>query len=177
MQDMPRKRVETGQPFADPLFSSRICVGLQFAVRELHRGFRHYLVFRASLEASHREAKLHSANLGLRFLLELAALAGLALWAAGFASGPIRFVLAAAAVLVAGVLWTVFAVPDDPSRSGTAPVPVPGAVRLLLEFAILFGGAWGFRAAGFTDFAIVLAGLIVVHYALWTERIVWLLRQ
>ncbi len=120
---------------------------------------------------------MHAANVVLRFFLELAALAGLALWAGSVAGGPWRFVLGAAAVVLAGVLWTVFAVPDDPSRSGNAPVPVPGAVRLVLEWGILFAGAWGFHAAGFTWVGIALAGLVAVHYLLWTERIAWLLQQ
>ncbi|MFQ6227417.1 DUF2568 domain-containing protein [Nocardia sp. NPDC002869] len=43
--------------------------------------------------------------------------------------------------VIAATAWGVIAVPDDPSRSGAAPVAVPGAIRLLVEFAVLFGGA------------------------------------
>ena len=118
---------------------------------------------------------MHAVNLALRFALEIAALWGIAVCAASFADGWMRYVLAALAVVAAAALWGVFAVPDDPSRSGRAPVPVPGAVRLALEFAVLFGGAAAFWLVGRESVALVLAGLVVVHYALWPGRIAWLL--
>ena len=94
---------------------------------------------------------MNAANLGLRFLLELAALAGFALWAWQAPYGiPLRVLLAATAVVVLMTLWAVFAVPGDPSRSGNAPVPVPGALRLALELLVLFGGAWAFHAGGYS---------------------------
>lgn len=117
------------------------------------------------------------ANLGLRFVLELAALAGIADFAWRLASGPWRIVLAAGAVAAAAALWTVFAVPGDPSRSGHAPVAVPGVVRLALEWLILFGGAWAFQLAGNTLIGIALACAVVLHYLFSAERIIWLLRQ
>jgi hypothetical protein len=86
---------------------------------------------------------MNAANLILRFLLELAALVGFATLAWLSVSGWWRFVVALLVVLIAMALWGVFAVPDDPSRSGNAPVPVPGAVRLVLELTILLGGAYG----------------------------------
>lgn len=116
-------------------------------------------------------------NLALRFLLELAALAGLATYAWGLASGPLRFVCVVAAVGGAAAIWTVFAVPDDPSRSGHAPVPVPGIVRLCLEWGVLFGGALAFHAVGLSAVGLALALLVVVHYALSADRLVWLLAQ
>ena len=73
-------------------------------------------------------------NLSLRFGLELAALAGIGLWASQMASGLWRIAAVAIAIALSMTLWTVFAVPDDPSRSGNAPVPVPGALRLALEW-------------------------------------------
>ncbi|MDF2388345.1 YrdB family protein, partial [Nostoc ellipsosporum NOK] len=79
--------------------------------------------------------------------------------------------------LIAAILWGVFAVPGDPSRSGRAPMPVPGAVRLVLEFIILFGGAAGFHLAGHAATAIVMAVLIAISYAFSLDRLAWLLRQ
>lgn len=116
-------------------------------------------------------------NLALRFLLEMAALAGLATYAWGFASGLLRFVCVIAAVAGAAAIWTVFAVPGDPSRSGHAPVPVPGIVRLGLELVVLLGGALAFRAAGLSWIGMALALLVAIHYALSTDRLVWLLAQ
>lgn len=116
-------------------------------------------------------------NLALRFLLELAALAGLATYAWGLTSGLLRFVVAIAVVTGAAAIWTIFAVPGDPSRSGHAPVPVRGIVRLGLELVVLFGGALAFYAAGLSSAGVALALLVAIHYALSTDRLVWLLAQ
>lgn len=120
---------------------------------------------------------MHATNLALRLLLELTALSGLTILAWNLTEGLWRYVAAFAAFILIGALWGTFAVPDDPSRSGNAPVPVPGALRLLLEFAILFGGAWALHAAGFAWAGPSISLLIIVHYLLWTDRIVWLLQQ
>ena len=120
---------------------------------------------------------MHSANLILRFLLELAALSGFAVLAWNLTEGVGRFVAVVIIVALVGAIWATFAVPDDPSRSGNAPVPVPGALRLCLEFAVLFGGAWAFHASGHTWVGLSICALIVVHYLWWAERIAWLLQQ
>ena len=75
------------------------------------------------------------------------------------------------------LIWGVFNVPGDPSRSGAAPVPVPGVVRLLLELAILVGGAFALWLSGYRAASIILAVLIVAHYLLSIDRIAWLLRR
>ncbi|WP_457155708.1 YrdB family protein [Mesorhizobium sp. P5_C1] len=116
-------------------------------------------------------------NLTLRFLLELAALLGFGLSGWGLSDGLWRWLLALALPLIAAALWGTFAVLDDPSRSGRAPVPVPGAVRLVLELTILFGGAVGFYVAGYTTTGIILALLIVISYAFSLDRLGWLLKQ
>lgn len=120
---------------------------------------------------------MKEANLVLRFLLELAALAGLGAWAWHAAAGWWRIAFSLLIILVVTALWGIFAVPNDPSRSGAAPVPVPGALRLLLELTILFGGAYAWHLGGHALIAIVSAALIALHYALSFDRIVWLLRQ
>lgn len=116
-------------------------------------------------------------NLTLRFLLELAALLGLGIAGWHLSDGWWRWVLALALPLVAAVLWGTFAVLNDPSRSGRAPVPVPGTVRLALELIILFGGAAGFYAAGYTTTGIIVALLIAISYAFSLDRLGWLLKQ
>lgn len=120
---------------------------------------------------------MHPANLALRFLLELAALAGFAVFAWNWASGVWRYLAAATLVVVIGVLWTTFAVPGDPSRSGHAPVPVSGTVRLVLELLVLFGGAVALFLAGHTWTALLLGALIALHYGISIERLAWLLNQ
>jgi hypothetical protein len=114
-------------------------------------------------------------NLGLRFLLEVACLIGIG-WAAwNLTTPPWRWVLVILVPLTAAAAWGVFAVPDDPSRSGNAPVRVPGSVRLVVEFIVLGAGVAGFALSGRPTIAAVLAGLLLIHYAWSYERIVWLL--
>jgi hypothetical protein len=120
---------------------------------------------------------MHTANLILRFLLELVALAGFATLAWGRTEGIWRFAAAVAVIVLIGAIWATFAVPDDPSRSGNAPVPIPGGLRLILEFAILLGGAWAFHLAGHSWVGLSIVTFVVVHYSLWIDRIVWLLQR
>lgn len=120
---------------------------------------------------------LHPLNLALRFLLEVAALVALAYWGFSQHAGFWRFVIGLGSPLVAAVLWGTFAVPNDRSRSGKAPVPVPGVVRLLLELTFFGLAAWALYDAGKPMLALVLAGVTAVHYVLSYDRVNWLVRQ
>lgn len=117
----------------------------------------------------------HPLNLTVRFLLELSALFVLGMWGWQLREDGLRFVLAIGIPLLLAVLWGVFAVPNDPSRSGKAPVPVPGWLRLLLELAF-FGLAVGALAdLGYSIAAWLLGLLVFVHYLVSYDRIRWLL--
>ncbi|MEV6526168.1 YrdB family protein [Longispora sp. NPDC051575] len=116
-------------------------------------------------------------NLALRLCLELAALVGFG-WAGWhLADGTLALVLAIVGPLVGATLWGVFAVPGDPSRSGNAPVSVPGIVRLLIELLVLFGGSMAFVLAGAPLVGWVLVALNVLHMAFAIPRLRWLVRQ
>lgn len=80
-------------------------------------------------------------------------------------------ILAAAGIVV----WGVFNVPGDRSRSGKAPVPVPGPVRLILELVVLGVGGVGWWLSGPVGFAWGYTIVLVVHYALSWDRLGWLL--
>ena len=99
-------------------------------------------------------------NLLLRFLLEITALISLGMWGRSLSDGDVGIFLM---ILV-------------PSRSGKAPVPVPGWVRLTLELVFFAGSAWALSGSN------VLAGfgfgiLVILHYLFSLDRIKWLLRQ
>lgn len=111
-------------------------------------------------------------NLVLRFVLEVACLIGIAV--AGWRVAPAVGV--GGAVTVAAV-WGVFAVPDDPSRNGDAPVPVHGWVRLLIELAVLLGGVAAWLAVGRSGLAVAITLLVVLHHVVSLPRLRWLLRQ
>ena len=118
----------------------------------------------------------HPANLALRFLLELAALVGLGFLGYLMSFGWPRFLLAAALPVVAAAIWGTFAVPDDPSRSGTAPVPVAGWIRLMIEAAVFGLGIAGLATA--SEFvALPVLTLVVIHYLLSVDRVRWLLAR
>jgi hypothetical protein len=116
-------------------------------------------------------------NLAVRFLLEIAGLAALAWWGWNQGDGILRYVLALGIPILAAVLWGTFAVPDDPSRSGKAPVPVPGIVRLLLELAFFTAATWALFASGLATLAWIYGGIVLVHYAVSYDRILWLVRR
>lgn len=119
----------------------------------------------------------HPVNLAVRFILEIAALVAIGYWGWTQHDGFVRYLLVIGGPILAAVLWATFAVPDDPSRSGKAPVPVPGIIRLALELAIFAFAAWALYDAGNSLLALILAAVVIVHYALSYDRIAWLLKQ
>jgi hypothetical protein len=119
----------------------------------------------------------HPINLAVRFLLELSALAALAYWGWTQHAGPLRFILAIGLPLIAAVLWGTFNVRQDPSRSGRAPVPVPGLVRLALELAFFGVAAWALYAAGKAQLSLIFGLIVVVHYLVSYDRLRWLIGQ
>ena len=119
----------------------------------------------------------HPINLAIRFLLELAALLAMGVWGWQQQEGWLRLVLAVGVPLIAALLWGLFAVPHDPSRSGKAPIAVPGTVRLALELAIFAFATWALYAAGAVALSWLLGLAVVIHYALSYDRIRWLIAQ
>jgi hypothetical protein len=118
----------------------------------------------------------HPLNLAFRFVLELAALAAMASygWHLTEHTAP-RLVAAIGLPLLAAAMWGVFAVPGDRSRSGKAPVAVPGWVRLTLELVFFGFAVWSLYTTGAGTLSLVLGVSVLVHYALSWERIRWLL--
>lgn len=118
----------------------------------------------------------HPVNLAIRFALELAALAGMGMWGWQQGQGATRYVIGLGTPLIAATLWGTFAVPDDPSRSAVAPVPIGGMLRLGIEFAFFAFAVWAFHANGKTGASVILAMAIAAHYAVSYDRVAWLLR-
>ena len=142
-----------------------LLVGLQERVRQNFH-----------IRSSHRVGT-HPVNLAFRFLLELSALAIMGFWGWRQRDDGARIVIALAVPLLAAALWGIFAVPGDPSRSGAAPVPVPGIVRLVLECGFFGFGTWALADVGFSRLAAIFGTSTVLHYLLSYDRIAWLIRQ
>ena len=117
----------------------------------------------------------HPLNLLFRFVLEVLTLLSIALWAWHLHTSWVGFVLAVLIPMLISVIWGTFTVPDDPSRSGKAPVPIAGWMRLLLELALFFFGIWCLYALERPVLSIILACLVILHYAVSTDRMRWLL--
>lgn len=116
----------------------------------------------------------HPINLGLRFFLELAALASYGYWGWSVSSGWVRYLLVIALPILAALVWGIYAVPDDPSRSGKAPVPVPGPVRLVLELLIFGLAGWALFSSKAFNPGLVFSVLVIFHYLFSFDRIKWL---
>lgn len=121
---------------------------------------------------------LQSLNHGLRFLLELAALACYLAWGWQSVEPPVLRGLAALSLpLAVATAWGLFNVPGDPGRSGRAPVPVPGWLRLGLELGVFAGAALCLHGLGVPDKLRFFLFLVFLHYAVSFPRLRWLLRQ
>ncbi len=116
-------------------------------------------------------------NLAVRFILELSALVALGRWGWFQGEGLFRYLLALGVIVLAAGLWGAFNVPGDPSRSGRAPVAVPGYARLLLELAFFGAATWALFATGLPGLGWAFGLVTLIHYLLSYDRIAWLLRQ
>lgn len=117
----------------------------------------------------------HSINLAFRFILELMALTSFGLWGWKLTTANSRYLYVILIPLVAAVVWGVFNVPGDPSRSGEAPIIIPGLLRLVLELAIFFLASVALYHMGHHNYWWIFAGLVILHYLLSIDRISWLL--
>ena len=119
----------------------------------------------------------HPINLAIRFLLELSALLAMGVWGWRQGEGWVRFVLAVGIPIIVAVVWGVFAVPNDPSRSGTAPVAVPGILRLAIELAVFVLAIWALYDLGYPGLGWILGIVVAIHYITSYDRILWLIAQ
>jgi hypothetical protein len=118
----------------------------------------------------------HPVNLAFRLVLEVAAVAALAIGGYAIGTGAFSWMFAIGLPVAAMAAWVTFNVPGDRSRSGEAPVPVPGVVRLLVE-ADVFGVAVIVVWFANPTYAWILLAGVVLHYALSIDRIKWLLEN
>jgi len=115
-------------------------------------------------------------NLTVRFALEILGLIAYGAWGRAQFQGAMGITLMILIPLLAAAAWGTFNVKGDPSRSGKAPVQVPGALRLLLELTFFGLATWALFSLNETYGW--LFGLITLgHYILSYDRIIWLLER
>jgi len=119
----------------------------------------------------------HPLNLAVRFALEVGAILTFGVWGLRFSELWIRYMLVILVPLIFALLWGIFAVPNDPSRSGKTVVPTPGPIRLILEL-VLFGSAtWMLLNLEYIKLGWIFGAMVFLHYVISYDRIGWLLKQ
>ena len=98
---------------------------------------------------------LRGANLAVRFLLELCALAALGYWGWTSGSGATRWLLAVAAVGAMAVVWGLLLAPKR-------RIDLAKPLRLAIEFVVCGAAAAALAATGHTALAIAFAVAAVV---------------
>lgn len=119
----------------------------------------------------------HPINLIIRFALEVIALISVGIWGWKQSDGWIRFGLAILIPIIFAVVWGVFAVPNDPSRSGSAPIVTPGFIRLIIELGFFAFAIWSLHHSGFTRASLIFGIVVLLHYLVSYDRVIWLLSK
>jgi hypothetical protein len=101
---------------------------------------------------------VRAANDGLRFLLELSALAAVAYWGWN-EGGAARWVLVVAAPLVVALVWGRWMAPRSNHR-------VRDPWRLVIEVLVFGSAVVALAAADQPELAVILAGAAAVHVGL-----------
>jgi hypothetical protein len=99
------------------------------------------------------------------------------IWGWNQSDGWIRYLVAPGLPVFTGAIWGIFAVPGDPSRSGKAPIPVPGIIRLILELTIFAIASWALLDMNHELMAALLGLLVLIHYLISYDRVLWLLKH
>ena len=118
----------------------------------------------------------HPINLAFRFILELTALLLIGIWGWQQSEMWLKFILAFGIPMALAAVWGIFAVPNDPSRSGKAPIIIPGILRLIIELLIFSFAIWTLYDLGYIKLFWIIGLLVVIHYIISYYRILWLLK-
>jgi Protein of unknown function (DUF2568) len=102
-----------------------------------------------------------AANLALKFLLELAAVAAFAIWGASVDGTGIAVLRAVVIPVAAVALWSRFAAPKSPRR-------LPTRARVPFELAVFALAALSLFAADHTSIAIVFSAAVALNAVLLT---------
>jgi hypothetical protein len=120
----------------------------------------------------------HPVNLIVRFLLEISALIAGGLW--GWNRGDnvwMHYLLGFGIPVLMASIWGIFAVPEDPSRSGKSPVITPGIIRLMIEFSFFGFACWALYDLNYVNLSYVFGITTAVHYIASYDRVMWLISR
>ena len=97
---------------------------------------------------------MKDANLALRFLIEVAALAIFAYWGWKAGNGAVRWAIAVGAVAAAVVVWALF-VSEDPAIS------IPRSLQFVIELGVWAAAGAALYAAGHARLAMAFLGIAI----------------
>ena len=117
------------------------------------------------------------ANLILRFLLEIIAFISLGIWGWRQSESWLRIVLAVGIPIIMAIIWGTFAVPNDPSRSGSAPVITAGFIRLIIELGVFGFAIWSLSDMEWNRISLIFGIVVLAHYIVSYDRVLWLLTK
>ncbi|MEM5567127.1 YrdB family protein [Psychroserpens sp. AS72] len=119
----------------------------------------------------------HPANLFLRFILEIIALISIGIWGWKQTDNWYRFILAIGIPILLAIIWGTFAVPNDPSRSGSAPIVTNGLIRLVIEVSFFTFAIWTLKDLGWTKSSLIMIIVVIFHYIVSYDRVLWLISK
>lgn len=125
----------------------------------------------------HEPKPMHPLNGTFRFILELGAIVIYALWGYNQSDTALRIIVAISLPLGFAILWGLFAVRNDPSRSGKTVVNTPGWIRLLLELGLFAVATWMLLKLDYMLIGWIFGGMVLLHYVVSFRRIAWLTKQ
>ncbi|WP_255298543.1 YrdB family protein [Brevibacillus dissolubilis] len=109
--------------------------------------------------------------------MELVALFSIGTFAWTHFNGFARYALVLILPAFVMIIWSVFAVPGDPSRGSDGVVAVSGMTRLILEFFVFGAGFIALYYSSSRIYSLTFLLLIVLHYVASLDRIKWLLER
>lgn len=119
----------------------------------------------------------HPINLFIRLLMELAAITTFGIWGYMQSDTWTGILLVILLPILFAALWGVFAVRDDPSRSGKTVVQTHGYIRLFIELGLFGCATWMLFDLDYMMLWWIFGAVVIIHYAISFDRIGWLLRQ
>ena len=120
---------------------------------------------------------LHPVNLAFRFLLEVMAILSMICWGVKQDVGAIKYFYILGIPIIMMLIWSFLAVPGDMSRSGKAPIPISGPLRLFIEISFFTIAVLMMSAISQPKVWLGYLILLLLHYVLSYERIIWLLKN
>jgi len=119
----------------------------------------------------------HPLNLAVRLLLELTTLFVVGYWCWKSYDGFSKYFLSIGVPFLLAAVWGVFAVPNDPSRSGKTVIETIGVIRLMLEFLFFILGTIAIYKLGYSKASLKFILVVLLHYMVSYDRVIWLIKQ